>query len=1225
MKRLFTLFLFTTALLGFSAKEANAQCAGTYTVTIGACATFLDEVCFEIRNAANTAVFTGTCPVLTAGTFTYVASGTAPNNGPFTFYIETQGTYNDNCATYNVSSGGTTLVSGSLAGGLTFTSSSFCYTPPVGCTAATYGQWPTGTFTPACTGSPEVITTIGYASEYSVVAVTTGVPYTFTSSVATDFITISDATGTTVYAAATTPVSWTATYTGTARFYTHLSNACGASTASRTRSVSCLLSNDDCINAYPLTCGQTVTGTTVGTSNVGNGPTCTTTASTAGSVWYTLAGDGSIVTLSMCTGTSYDSKLFVYTGSCGAFTCVIGDDDGCGGIGPSTVQFAALAGTTYYIMVAGFGTNTGAFTLSASCVALPPPATNDECVTGISLAVPSCGTYGTVGATDSPDPGPSCTDNEFGASYYTSGDVWFNFVMPPSGWVTLTGDNITFFAFIGGTPIAPLGIEIYSGNCAGFTPEQCAIIWDNQADQMLFQGNPGQTYIVRAWDLFDPFEQEGFDLCIEETQPTIASCNATFTDSGGAAGPYQDVERKYYIICGDTPFDDIAKVTFNEFSIESGFDFMTVWDAFGPTGTPLAGPVTGTAWEGTTFEATNPSGCLTFFFESDNVFTDLGWNADVRCVCKQVISVPAAYTDFLCSGETPDFAGAAASIQYQDLQGNPADGSAFTIKWFLNAAWTQPAAPNLTLDYVGTGCNPQPRILYARGTCSTGEFFDAGFMTAIVYPTPEAPQIVLINSGPVCSYAYLPATCPATSFSPATPPNETVGNPPTGTTVSVTSTNGGCSVTYDVVKPMCDACYIPTTITGSACEGLPADFASFEANLETGGVAGLGAVSWYYDDSYSNMVDENAPLNFELGGCTPINVTLYAMGTCLSGDMQPAGQINLTFYPAPEAPTIVALDNFCNYGYAAPACPGTGFLTELSSEDPGDGGQTVSVDVLSSGGCVYTFDVVKPVCQVCELEADFTLIYEAGTGASAFFNYGTINVLSSFVTPLSYQWDIDGYVTYGVPAPGTVNVLYTDESVFYVTITDATGCRTVVTNLETSIDDLSIINAVVTADNGSSTGSINITVAGGDTPYAFAWQGPSGFTSTSEDLSGLIVGWYVISITSADGQSAFGWFWVPKQNRGRGKTDESASIMAYPNPVMDKTNVAFSVAESTDATVTLHSISGQQVGQLFKGHVNGGETVTLPFNASGLPAGVYFARLTTANGEVQNYKLVVGQ
>ncbi|HRI28639.1 MAG TPA: hypothetical protein PK715_11330, partial [Chitinophagales bacterium] len=400
---------------------------------------------------------------------------------------------------------------------------------PAGCLTAVYGQWPSGTFTPTCNGTAQTITTIGYASEYSVVAVTAATQYTFTSSVATDFITISNDLGTVVLSSGIGSVTWTANITGTVRFYTHLDPACGASTASRTRSVSCFAYNDLCANALPLTCGQTVTGTTVGASNVGNGPLCTTAASTAGSLWYTFTANNQNVTLSLCSGTGYDSKIFVYTGSCGAFTCVIGDDDGCGTL-QSTVSFAAINGVTYYVMVAGFGTATGAFTLTATCTELPPPAPNDECSTAISLTIPSCGTYSTVGATDSPDAGPQCFDNEFGNSYYTSGDVWFSFVMPPSGWVTLTADNITFFAFVGGTPIAPLGIEIYSGTCTGFGSG--AGPFCNQAQTGAgFPSDPAcQTAICAA----DPFccatQWDGICASAAALEPACANC---LTGAGG--------------------------------------------------------------------------------------------------------------------------------------------------------------------------------------------------------------------------------------------------------------------------------------------------------------------------------------------------------------------------------------------------------------------------------------------------------------------------------------------------------------------------------------------------------------------------------------------------------------------------------------------------------------------------------------------------------------------
>ncbi len=149
-----------------------------------------------------------------------------------------------------------------------------------GCTTASFGQWPPAAYIPLCTGSPEVITPIGWAGEYSVVNVTSGQAYTFSSSVATDFITLTDATGTTIYTSGTGSVSWTATFTGTIRFYTHLSSACDEAAVSRERRVTCALFNDTCATAFPLTCGQTVTGSTVGASNVGNGPDCNrTTAS----------------------------------------------------------------------------------------------------------------------------------------------------------------------------------------------------------------------------------------------------------------------------------------------------------------------------------------------------------------------------------------------------------------------------------------------------------------------------------------------------------------------------------------------------------------------------------------------------------------------------------------------------------------------------------------------------------------------------------------------------------------------------------------------------------------------------------------------------------------------------------------------------------------------------------------------------------------------------------
>ena len=106
------------------------------------------------------------------------------------------------------------------------------------CYTSTYGLWPTATFTPTCNGVFASVTTSGYASEYSNVSLVSGTAYLFKSSVATDYITVDNNGAAPLVGVAgvsgTGGVSWTCTTTGTYRFYTHTSSACGSSTALRT-------------------------------------------------------------------------------------------------------------------------------------------------------------------------------------------------------------------------------------------------------------------------------------------------------------------------------------------------------------------------------------------------------------------------------------------------------------------------------------------------------------------------------------------------------------------------------------------------------------------------------------------------------------------------------------------------------------------------------------------------------------------------------------------------------------------------------------------------------------------------------------------------------------------------------------------------------------------------------------------------------------------------------
>ncbi len=257
------------------------------------------------------------------------------------------------------------------------------------CYGQCYNTTSYGSLTPTCTGSNETITTAGYATEYSTITVTAGVSYTFSTSIATDFITISNTTNTVSYAWGVTPVVWVSTVTGPVRFHNNTNASCGTNTSIRSRYVKCGVppvapSNDLCINATTLPCGTVnLAGTTVGTTNI---PIVSGCSMSNYGVWYTFVGDGQITTIS--TNPSFDIKLSVASGTCGSMSNII-----CTDASPETGTFTTVLGTTYFVYIGYWstsGTTTGTFTISRSCVAPPVPTCSDGIQNGTETGI-DCG------------------------------------------------------------------------------------------------------------------------------------------------------------------------------------------------------------------------------------------------------------------------------------------------------------------------------------------------------------------------------------------------------------------------------------------------------------------------------------------------------------------------------------------------------------------------------------------------------------------------------------------------------------------------------------------------------------------------------------------------------------------------------------------------------------------------------------------------------------------
>ena len=138
----------------------------------------------------------------------------------------------------------------------------------------------------------------------------------------------------------------------------------------------CTPVNDVCSGAFPLVCGQT-TSVDISSATAVDNPGIFCGTNSDGSepgVWYVIEGTGDVITVSSCNaGTDYDSKIQVFSGSCGSLSCEAGNDD-FGGCGLSAqVEFCTEVGVDYYVYLFGFNGNVGRAELSVSCTTFPAP------------------------------------------------------------------------------------------------------------------------------------------------------------------------------------------------------------------------------------------------------------------------------------------------------------------------------------------------------------------------------------------------------------------------------------------------------------------------------------------------------------------------------------------------------------------------------------------------------------------------------------------------------------------------------------------------------------------------------------------------------------------------------------------------------------------------------------------------------------------------------------
>lgn len=217
---------------------------------------------------------------------------------------------------------------------------------------------------------------------------------------------------------------------------------------------------------------------------------------------------------------------------------------------------------------------------------------------------------------------------------------------------------------------------------------------------------------------------------------------------------------------------------------------------------------------------------------------------------------------------------------------------------------------------------------------------------------------------------------------------------------------------------------------------------------------------------------------------------------------------------------VTTLDVLCNGGASGEASvnpsggSGGPYTVNWST---GDNGTAISgltagnytVTITDNGGCAYdtTFAITEqpPITIALDDSVDPSC-FGATDGAIAItINGGT--------PPFTTDWTGPGAFTSADEDPTGLGA--GDYTVF---VTDDNGCTA---NLPVTLnqpDEITVDADVTDIDCfGDLSGAIDITVNDAQAPFTTDWTGPDGFTSASEDLTGLEAGSYDLTVTDAGG------------------------------------------------------------------------------------------------------------
>ncbi|HMN97158.1 MAG TPA: hypothetical protein PKC43_11770 [Phycisphaerales bacterium] len=151
-------------------------------------------------------------------------------------------------------------------------------------------------------------------------------------------------------------------------------------------------------------------------------------------VWFEyVATQTSVVTISTCNTATFDTRLALYEGTCGALDLIACNDDAAGCGLTSLLQAPVFEGQTYIIRIGGFaGSGTGTLNIFYGA---PPGLPNDDCDDAIEI-LDGTTPFVTSGATTDGPPLPAGCNEGFGLTFVN--DIWYFYTATCTGTLTVS-------------------------------------------------------------------------------------------------------------------------------------------------------------------------------------------------------------------------------------------------------------------------------------------------------------------------------------------------------------------------------------------------------------------------------------------------------------------------------------------------------------------------------------------------------------------------------------------------------------------------------------------------------------------------------------------------------------------------------------------------------------------------------------------------------------------